>query len=692
MQAPDLFVETTWKWALGWKRDLVTPAALLVRADRPCHVWATTAVPPIAPTGPSRPPAHRAHRGHPVHPVHGDHLGPAARVRRLTQGHPEDQQGTDGAQIDYKHTALGGCFGKGCLVTGGTDPVGDAYDGYNTPIPANNPMDCAAAAPTAYKVFGCVGEVSNDVLIAAYNQAYVQRIVKKGVPCTISAGNSGDHGLFYASGASDGKLVTSIASFVNTETPILLYDVNYSIDGGDDVKFGYDDGCDALPDSTPDLSNKIVLIRRGSCTFVQKVTNAVAKGAKYVLILNNVGGAGGIDVLAVKGIGGKKVTLKMAGMKDTNDTYTSWCPTWEMDLKPQIGAPGGNILSIYPTALGGFAVPYPVRDTFDPLLIEQLLSGNANPQYFNDGNRFYPFLARTAQHGGGLVQAYDAAYASMVIEPSGLAFNDTDHFKKELKFKIQNIGKTEVTYKMSHVPAITMYTLTADKSKPYPAVFPNEPVQSAVTLKLSQDSVTVAPDRVATITVSATAPSGLDARRLAVWGGWVAVNGSDGSSQSIPYQGLTGSLHKATVLAADDIWITHSPDKKLNAVAPNTTFTIPAPGNADGSSDLPSLLINLALGSAFMRADIVPMTTCPPKNLTTEVWGTKTIGQPYGWPANWVARGAAGYQWDGRLDSGNYAPPGKYKFVVRALKIFGDSKTKDEYDVSESPAFYIKYQ
>ncbi|KAJ6443769.1 subtilisin [Purpureocillium lavendulum] len=719
--------------------------------------------------------------------------------------------------IDYKHPALGGCFGKGCLVTSGTDLVGDAYTGYNTPVPDNDPMDCGGhgshvagiiaaqpnkfgftgAAPdvtlSAYKVFGCVGEVSNDVLIAAYNQAYqdgakiitasiggasgwsedpwavaVQRIVEKGVPCTVSAGNSGDHGLFYASGASDGKLVTSIASFDNAQTPILLYDVNYSIDGGDDVKFGYvpgepsewsgvtleayatstdlnikNDGCDPLPDSTPDLSKKIVLIRRGSCTFVQKATNAAAKGAKYVLILNNVGGAGGIDVREAKGIvgsgmtlktvgdtlvtaikAGKKVTLKMAGMKETTEslvvvqnnvtggalsTYTSWGPTWEMDLKPQVGAPGGNILSTYPTALGGFAVlsgtsmacPLTagivaliaqVRGTFDPLLIEQLMSGNANPQLFNDGTRFYPFMAPPAQQGGGLVQAYDAAYATMVIEPSGLAFNDTDNFKKELKFKIQNIGKKEVTYKLSHVSAITMYTLGKDASQPYPDVFPNEAVQTAASLKFNHDSVTVAPNRVATISVEATAPTGLDARRLPVWGGWVAVNGSDGSSQSIPYQGLTGSLHKATVLVADDTWITHSTDKNLKAVAPNSTFTIPAPGNANGSSDLPALVVNLALGSAQLRAHIVAMTTCPPKNLTTEVWGTKTIGQPYGWPVQWATRGAGAYSWDGRLDSGNYAPPGKYKFVVRALKIFGNSKKKDEYDVSESPAFYIKYQ
>jgi len=44
------------------------------------------------------------------------------------------------------------------------------------------------------------------------------------------------------------------------------------------------DACDPLPDSTPDLSKYITLIRRGSCNFVVKLANAAAKGAKIALI------------------------------------------------------------------------------------------------------------------------------------------------------------------------------------------------------------------------------------------------------------------------------------------------------------------------------------------------------------------------------------------------------------------------
>jgi subtilisin family serine protease len=165
---------------------------------------------------------------------------------------------------------LGGCFGAGCLVSYGTDLVGDAYDGNNKGVPDPDPMDCGGhgthvagsiaaqsnpfdftgASPGvqlgAYKVFGCDGQVSNDVLIAAYNMAYeagsdiitasiggpagwseepwavaVQRIVEHGVPCTVAAGNEGAVGLFYASTAANGKKVTAVASVDNTKTPAL---------------------------------------------------------------------------------------------------------------------------------------------------------------------------------------------------------------------------------------------------------------------------------------------------------------------------------------------------------------------------------------------------------------------------------------------------------------------------------------
>lgn len=143
----------------------------------------------------------------------------------------------------------------------------------------------------------------------------VSRIVESGVPCTVSAGNDGAQGLFYASTAANGKSVNAVASFDNTQAPQVLTNATYTTGNSSTESFGWTpgspanwpnislplwnvnnnandtaNGCDPYPADTPDLSGYIVLIRRGSCTFVQKATNAAEHGAKYILFYNNVAG------------------------------------------------------------------------------------------------------------------------------------------------------------------------------------------------------------------------------------------------------------------------------------------------------------------------------------------------------------------------------------------------------------------
>ncbi|OAQ57618.1 peptidase [Pochonia chlamydosporia 170] len=718
--------------------------------------------------------------------------------------------------IDYTHPALGNnCFGKGCLVSFGTDLVGDDYTGYNTPVPDNDPMDCrghgshvagivaaqpnvhgfTGAAPSvtlgAYRVFGCDGRAGTDILISAFNKAFedgaqiisasivgargwneepwavaVSRIVEQGVPCTISAGNDGDHGLFYISTAANGKKVTAVASYDNVLTPSVQFQASFSVDGAKKTDFLYvpgtpalasvsmtlyatsfdttiaNDACTPLPANTPDLSKYIVLVRRGTCLFADKAVNLAAKGAKYMMVYNNVAGDFapklGDSASLMKGAGmvtpetgaawvnslkaGSTVTLDITSFSkaasvvgQVNNTVTggsislfsSWGPTWEMDFKPQIGAPGGNILSTYPVAKGSYAVlsgtsmscpitaaiialVSQVRGTRNPELINNLLSATANPQLFNDGKQFSNKLAPAAQQGGGMVQAYDAAYTTSLLSPSSLSFNDTDHSARELNFTISNVGKRSVTYKLNQVASLTMYTL--QKGSIYPMAFPNDAVDSYARLKFSQDSVTVAPGKQVVVEVMPTPPSSLDASRLALWSGYITVNGTDGSSLSMPYQGLTGSLGKATVLASDQSWIFNSNDSKYYGKVPNnTTFNLPPPGKAGSQDVLPAVYIGLALGSSQIRVDVVPMTTCPPKDLTTEVMGVKSIGQPFGFPSYWNSRGISWWSWDGKLDSEKYAPAGKYKFVTRALRIYGDAKKKEDWDVASTQSFDIKY-
>ena len=102
-------------------------------------------------------------------------------------------------------------------------------------------------------------------------------------------------------------------------------------------------------------------------------------------------------------------------------SFTSWGPTYDLNLKPQFGAPGGQILSSYPLDLGGYAVisgtsmscPFvsgvmalllEARGKTDPATMINLLAATANPNAFFDMKRPYPYLAPVVQQGAGANQ------------------------------------------------------------------------------------------------------------------------------------------------------------------------------------------------------------------------------------------------------------------------------------------------
>ncbi|KAG9063681.1 hypothetical protein KI688_003792 [Linnemannia hyalina] len=177
--------------------------------------------------------------------------------------------------VDYKHPALGGCFGPGCKVAYGYDFVGDDYDNgdseKDTPKPDKDPMDCAGhgthvagivaarnegpnamgpqnfvgVAPDAtigaYRVFGCDGEVSDDVLLAALKRAYrdgmdivnlslggssgwpeepfataCSSYIKKGLHIAIANGNDGEEGLFEDGAPATAAGAVAVGSVDNT--------------------------------------------------------------------------------------------------------------------------------------------------------------------------------------------------------------------------------------------------------------------------------------------------------------------------------------------------------------------------------------------------------------------------------------------------------------------------------------------
>jgi minor extracellular serine protease Vpr len=263
--------------------------------------------------------------------------------------------------IDYDHPDLGGCFGPGCRVETGWDFVGNNFNAdpsslaYNpVPVPSNDPDDCnghgthvagivganggvVGVAPEvtfgAYKVFGCAGSTTVDIMIAAMEMALADNmdilnmsigsafqwpqyptavaannLVNQGVVVVASIGNNGASGVYSAGAPGLGANVIGVASYDNSHVSLAAFTIS-----PDDTQIGYgtaaaaplpptegsypmartgttttpDDACDPI---AADLTGYVVLIRRGTCAFHIKALNAQNAGAASVVLYNNVAG------------------------------------------------------------------------------------------------------------------------------------------------------------------------------------------------------------------------------------------------------------------------------------------------------------------------------------------------------------------------------------------------------------------
>lgn len=402
-------------------------------------------------------------------------------------------------------------------------------------------------------------------------------------------------------------------------------------------------------------------------------------------------------------------------------TFTSWGPTWELDIYPALGAPGGNILSTYLRDEGGYAVfsgtsmatPFmaavyalvgQARGTFDPIQLGAILASKAQAQLWNDGTGTLEDIAPVPQQGTGLVQAHDAACTETILTVKSISFNDTYHSARSAKFTIRNTGQETVTYKIGYNPALSMYTLPFVSDEYYPEVFPNRILADSAKLDFSRKSVKIPPKGRAEILVTPSLPAwGAAARYMPVYSGFITINGTNSENLTIPYLGVFGGVSSQTVLDPIKSTMLGYGSKGYDAgMSPsdNITFTIPYPtlNNTFDPDDpyrisfcvYPEAHVVLDLGTRSLRADVIPLSANYTGPITT-ILGQRTAGSIYGFPQTYLPRFYNHVVFTGMLDDGTPLPEGKYALAVRALRLFGDPERVEDYDRMAVLPFHLNY-
>ncbi|KAI9593357.1 peptidase S8/S53 domain-containing protein [Syncephalis fuscata] len=456
-----------------------------------------------------------------------------------------------------------------------------------------------------------------------------ERLAARGVVVVAAMGNVGRQGVWQSSAPAIAPLALSIASVDNValvptvfelqtkQRPLYSYVTlasgsifNFTNVNILSVPAGIDNsGCKFVPQNS---HGTISLISQTGCTIAQKVSVARSAGVTAIIVYGgelssmasvhqNDPKATAIPVIFISEKDGQSIWKILATQEyqhgvranfnpsiepTPNETggqiseFSSWGPSPDLDIKPDVAAPGGNIFSTYPLTMGSYTVmsgtsmatPYVVgavalglqakgRRDYSVTSYRQAFQNTAQP--ISDPNVPGRYTS-VAKQGAGLINVERMIYGTTNVAPGRIALNDTEFGMKNgactRKITIFNDNPEDRVFAIAHLPAMSVRGIGAD------GVVPNKPEQkdAAAQVTISTPKVYVKAGGSAQVNVQFIEPPSLPSGEYWIYSGFIEItpvsgpNGSPVKDASIhkavvPYLGIKGrmrDLHLPSLISA----------------------------------------------------------------------------------------------------------------------------------------------
>lgn len=560
-------------------------------------------------------------------------------------------------------------------------------------------------------------------------------LTANGVTMVISAGNEGTAGTFSsgAPGVSAGAITVASVDNTHLRSP-------YATAGDEEIAYAAATGGPEVPTSgelalvsagaagsaaaqacdpaavTPAAgAGQALLVERGTCSFYEKALAGQQAGYDAVILYNNAPGAVNptvegdpaitVPVVMISQEDGLALQEALAAGEVTwawqegtvtseNPTaglvsdFSSYGLTAELELKPDIAAPGGSIWSTIPLEQGGYgaksgtsmAAPHvagaaalllEAKPDLAPADVKAAMMNSADPLTWSlvpDAG----YLEPVHRQGAGLLDMVGAVHSTTRVDDPSISLGEGENGPQTVTLTVRNDSDTEQTYDVGVRDGIATGHPTYD-----PAFY-----DAPATSELGADTVTVPAGSSSELTVTLGEDFGEDG---IIYGGWITLTGAE-DDIVVPFAGLSGDYQALPVLddqgmGLPSLGVSDGAGSVLLDPEGGHTYTM-----QDG--DVPYLAYYF--GYPVDRLEITAYSINPAgkKKVVNPSVGLIDAGDHLGRssePEVWA--------WDGSYALKNQKTKtvknGDYVLELRVLKPLGDPENPDHWETFTSPQFTI---